>query len=277
MTNIGIFTYARTGSNWLGHLLNNNDSIYYEEIFCSNYLEYFRKLIPILKLYKIPNNLIDTFMRIYNPKQLSAYLDISNFRQYLDTKYIYSIDLLETLQSETTKFQKNFIYKIFDEHLRNNITLENLNSFTDYSIINYRQNALASYISYHKALYTKEWTLDFNTSRKHTDYSITIDIDKFMLYKNNIIKFLQDAMRTLNNPIVIDYENIHRYKNHAEKKQYVNSILHNGGLSIALSDMEIFQKQNDNLLSHINNYEDIKHIINYNQHIINIKDITYGS
>lgn len=273
MINIGIFTYARTGSNWLGHLLNNDNSIYYEEIFCSNYLEYFRKLIPIFQAYQIPQNLIDTFINIYDQQHIKTYVDIPNLQKYLDTKNIYSIDILYTLQKETHKLNKNFIFKIFNEHCRKEITLENLNRCTDYNIINYRQNALESYISFHKAFDTEEWVLGFYKDKVPKDYSIKIDIEHFMTYKHKIINFLHQAYNTLHNPIVIDYENIHKHKDHNIKKQYVRHILHNGGLDIDLSNKQIFQKQNDNLLSHITNYTEIKNIIHTNEHIITIKDI----
>lgn len=277
MINIGIFTYARTGSNWLGNMFRNEDSIYYEEIFCSNYIEYFRKILPVLKLHNIPINIIDTFLKIYASENITTYIDIEKLKKDLDAQHIYNINLLHTLINESQKQNKNCIFKIFDEHFRYDITLESINKCIDYSIINYRQNVLHSYISFNKAFHTQQWTLSKDQEKKDFNYFIHIDINSFMQYKKQIISFLQTAYKNLDNPIIIDYESIHSHTDIDSKYNYVYDTLKSGGLNFDLSSTEIFQKQNDNLLSHVSNYDDIKELIKHKKHLISLIDITNAS
>ena len=110
MKTIGIITYPRTGSNWLGDILYGSNALYVAELFCGDYLEFFRKIVDLLTLYQVQPKIIETFSKIYNRDNF--YIDRAlhdKLSNHFSNQKIYNLDLLNAFQQQAYSLNKHFI------------------------------------------------------------------------------------------------------------------------------------------------------------------------
>jgi|LakMenE18May11ns_1017448.scaffolds.fasta_scaffold9907929_2 hypothetical protein len=269
MKTLGIITYPRTGSNWLGDILYGNNSLYMAELFCRDYLEFFRKISDLLVVSNIEDDIIKTFNQIYDRNNFWINREIhNNLSIFYRNKKIYSMDLLDAFKRQAYKLNKNFIFKFFFEHETTDIPLEKIIDSCDIIIVNYRKNLVHSYISLKKAIIDDQWSNTLDNNFKLLDTQVIWNKIEFLQYKYNIVSNLEKTINILNRKnkdyIKICYEDLHSL-NLLDKKQYIQKILPN----FILKDTETFLKQTFDPDAHI------KSISNLDDYLNDIKLIDY--
>ena len=167
---VGIFTYARTGSNFLSNMFDHIEHLYASEIFCRDHLQFYRRIVDLLKRLSVDHAIIHSLKEIYSRELLYRHIDnIENLEEEYSSKKIYSINLLKGFQREAYKLNKLFVFKIFEEHFNLDIRYQDVLNLTDYVIINYRRNILDCFISYHTAVARDYWcntgVINYNTNK----------------------------------------------------------------------------------------------------------------
>lgn len=229
MKTICIFSYKRTGSNWLCDTFSGQDSISLYEPFSKDPLAFFYTLFFLLKdVYKVDNEILDAYVKIYNYSNF--FIDPSSYTKLMHRileKKPYSIGLLKTIQNKFYQIEKNMVFKIFPEQIEDDISLEKITNLSDYIIINYRNNLLESFISEQKSLISHKWA-SIQTERKYLE-KIEWNEYAYTQYVKNVIASLNYLIKNINKEyVMLSYENIHKSINKTDyicntiKKIYPN-------------------------------------------------------
>lgn len=214
MKTICILSYQRTGSSWLCDTLSGKNTIGVQEIFSRDPLIFIYTFSQILnRIYNIDKNIINVLSNIYNPKNFfidpTTYIKIKN---KITQNKPYNIKLLYSIQNLIYKNNNNLVFKIFPEHLNDDISLESILNISDYIIINYRNSLLDSFISEKKSFISQKWT-SLQTDRKYLE-KINWKKEEYNIYKNKTINTLNNFIQKINKKYtMIAYENIHQSNN----------------------------------------------------------------
>lgn len=256
MKTICILTYERTGSGWLSYALGGVDSISIHELFGEDPLLFILNLKKVLNsIYKVNPDLLSTIYKIYDVDNFFIENDTyKKIKQKILSKHIYNMDLFLTLRDICISNNYNFIFKLFNQHIKNNnLDIKNIIDLSNYIILNYRSNVLKTFISLELAKKTGVWYSKQNReirsmklSWKEQDYL------KFYYHTQNIIRSFQKLSK---NNIQITYEEIHEnpgLNTHKSKIDYLFTKLHSHNININVNYHSYFDIQNNK--ENINEY-----------------------
>ena len=262
---IGIFTYARTGSNFLGELFATADNMYLSELFCVDYLQYFRKMSVLLRRIGVPSEIIRTFMTIYDRDTLFEFMkNYDNYTSAIAQKNIYSLQLLIEHKNLAYELDQNLVFKIFNEHFKNDITYETVIKECDYVIINFRKNVFASYLSYKKAMANDNWC---KINCYHKSYlpqtnKFIWNKEEYLLYYLSIVQYIRniyiETIRQNKKYMILSYEDTHKFDTFNDKVMYVYKKLKLLGITGGINTHELFLKQTNNDNENIEYIENIQ-------------------
>lgn len=256
MKSLCILTYERTGSGWLSGAFDTEDAISIHEVFSDDPLLWFMKCQQIFKkIYTVDQNLLNFLSSIYHYNNL--FLDVITYNQIkhkILNNNIYSEQVLKLFIDICKKHNKNFIFKLFPQHIKY-ISKEFLYNNVDFMILNYRQDLLKNYYSLEKARVSGIWFKD-QENRQKSDINILWDENLYNTYEKNISKNimkLKDIYNNFrNNKCIFSYEEIHENKllnTYQNKIQYIKNKIND--ISFDFNNKEYFLKQN-NVINFIN-------------------------
>jgi hypothetical protein len=246
MKTICILSYPRTGSTWLCDTLGGYGSQSINEPFHPDPLQFYWILKPIIKNIGVNDVIIDIFSKIYNP---------SNLKINILNKDLYSINLLKCLQEFYYKYEKNLIFKIFTEHIKNFIDYDEIFKISNFIICLNRKSLVDSYISEKKAILSNRWTsLDANLYLE----KIFWDPNEYNFYIDKILKKIDKIecfCKNINEEKIIklSYEEIHSLQTNKEKIDLINKKIleKDPNFKWSYNEESIFKKEN-----YIKNIED---------------------
>ena len=241
MKTITIISYPRTGTSWLVHALGGRYTFPTTEVFCSNPLEHYYNFLFLMKIHKYDTHIIDLFKKIYHPSNFDKDPVIDKISS---RGKIYSLQLLQSLQSEAYSSGRNCVFKIFTEHITssslaytspqplilNQISIEQLFHLSDLIIFNYRNDLLGTFISNIKCLISDRWNSE-NTDKKYLE-KIDWSLIKYNKYLEQTIPHIDtliewSSRQTCSKNLSMIYEHIHRFSTHVEKVAYIKQRLMN--------------------------------------------------
>lgn len=261
---IGILTYARTGSNFLGQLFCTQENLYLSELYCVDYLQFFRKIHSILRKHKVGKEILRTFIEIYDRDRISNYIkSYPLYENEIAAQDIYSKQLLIDFKNHAYNLQQNLVFKIFNEHFKKDISHQSIVDLCDFIIINYRKNILATFLSLQKAKANDNWC-KINGYKKSFEpqlNKIIWNTSEYLAYYEDIKLYLQNIyLQTINQSkkhIILSYEEIHSLGSFQTKRDYISTRLIELNIKPTISNEEIFLRQT---LTDVDNIEYISNI-----------------
>lgn len=251
MKTITILTYPRTGSTWLSHALGGNDTFSTTEIFCLNPLKQYWNILFLLKnIYGIDKHILSLFETIYHPKHFFINTQIlSSITKNINDTKPYSKDILQAIQRVVYDKRYNLTYKIFVDHMKSlKLDIAEVEQLSDYIVINYRNDMLASYISLEKGIISGRWcsmdTIPYQNKMEWNIELYNVYMQKTLSQINRIFALAELLKQT---PcVVLSYEAIHSHQKEQDKINYINQNFINVDphFSWSYSDHVLLQKEN---------------------------------
>jgi LPS sulfotransferase NodH len=265
MKTICILSYERTGSTWLCTALNTHQTWCVFEIFSRNPALYYWNMLALLKIKdNIPLSVIETFKKIYYPKNL--FTDAKSFakiKQNMLAKEPFSIDLLKDFQSEAYGRDRNFCFKVFPEHLDNHIKIQDIIEISDHIIVNYRSNVLETFLSWKIAIKTGAWSSRDIVDPSIKDSRIIWNKEEYNIFYRRIVENINLWLKVSSNKnrTILRYEDIHSHQNHKDKIEFLQKKFRETNLDdLELNYNNDFKKQIDyssfdNLIENYSNFQ----------------------
>lgn len=280
-----ILTYERTGSNWLCDSLNSDTVYCAGEIFCDNPLVSFWQYKFLLEKLCVSSPIIKTFANIFHQNNFHINPDqIELLKNHIKNKHPYSLEFFDAFRDFVYKLNMSLVFKIFRSNLTEQITINEIIDRSDYIIVNYRKDLLATYISYKKAINYDDWSMTNNRLKQNPDYyNRNIQI---IWNESEYLDFCKQTMESLDlwqqqigkkQSIVISYEDIH---NCDDKSIRLSKMINSLGLDICINQNPLYLKQSsytsiENNIENITDYKksmnSIPKYINYENQIFSIQ------
>lgn len=239
MKNTIVLSSPRSGGNFLMSVLSDVSNVYNASeffsggddgnLYCINHLHF-------VQSYYKHNYKKDYALQIYQ-KMFQLLSDIKNIkghnRNALNVQHLdLLMDFIEhhpqeqwsiTLKRQIEKNQ--LLVKVFYNHYNheNHFNLDKAVKMFENVILLYRENLLNQFISFETAIKTNDWHLGINENRKITTTKIKWNLEKYLCYREDIIKWTRDYKKILSDfkdkkTAIIKYEDI------AKPKGYIQEI-----------------------------------------------------
>lgn len=226
---ICILSYPRTGSNWLCEALEGPDSFSSYELFNEEPLQFYSYVIFLMNsVYRTDSVIVDHFSKVFAPVNfnLSPQIKIEINQSIRKAIGPYSIDFFHAVKKLIYSIDRNFVFKVFPQQIeRNSLDLNQLVNSAEYTILNYRNNLLDSFISLKKASLSEHW---FSFDKHNYLEKIQWDRQEYQAYATDTLasfKMFKDACEKIPSKVIyLSYEEIHQPNlSHDEKIKSLNN------------------------------------------------------
>lgn len=254
MENTIILASPRSGSNFLSSSLTDASNLFHTYEFFSggkNGNTYCTRHFEYIRLYHQNRYRTDYALQLYK-KMFEVLADIScNERDERDAINPNHLALLrDFISHQHQEIWSNSIGKkvkkdkllttIFYNHYshENHFDLDQAAEMVDNLIFLYRENVLKQFISYQTAVKTNDWYVPINQTRHNSIEKITWNLNKYLEYYKDILKWTRDYKKTLSNfsyknTAIIKYEDINEPTNY---KKNIAKVLESNGIDCIVGE-----------------------------------------